>query len=110
MGGLFVDIFVEWIVRMIAKLVNRVRSSSWPQVQGIVTAVRCERAGYGCHLADVHFDYEYQGAEFSGLHEEPFIMHALHRLLSRSSAGKPSACTGEFAGAGEGRVYGKLIS
>ena len=77
MAGWFVDIFVEWIVRMIAKLVHRVQSRSWPHVQAIITAVRCERAGYGCHLADVHFDYEFEGTEFSGLHEEPFLVHDL---------------------------------
>jgi hypothetical protein len=77
MGGWFADILIEWIVRMIAKLVHRLRSLSWPVVDATITSSNCPRAGYGCHVADIHYDYEFAGEAFSGLHEEPFLMHSL---------------------------------
>ncbi|MGA2847791.1 MAG: hypothetical protein ABSE46_02260 [Terracidiphilus sp.] len=74
MGGWFVDIFVEWLVRMIVKIVRRINSRSWPVVETIVTASVYSKAGYGCDTTDLHFDYSFDGQEYSGLHEEPFIM------------------------------------
>jgi len=79
MGGWFLDIWIEWIVRMIAKLIHRMRSRSWPVVDAMITSSDCPRAGYGCHVADIHYDYEFAGEAFSALHEEPFLMHALGR-------------------------------
>ena len=74
MAGWFVDIFIEWLIRMIVKDVRTLKSTSWPVVTATVTSTRCDRAGYGCHLADVHFDYSWDEKGFSGLHEEPFMM------------------------------------
>jgi hypothetical protein len=89
MGGWFADILIEWIVRLIARAVRRVNSMSWPVVDAIVTNARCERAGYGCHVADVHFDYSYQGQDFSGIDEEPFLIHAVGEdYANRFPAGK----------------------
>jgi len=77
MAGWFLDIVIEWLVRMIVKIVRRIKSLSWPVVTGTVTNARCERAAYGCHVADVHFDYTHQENEFSGFHEEPFLSHGV---------------------------------
>jgi hypothetical protein len=77
MGGWFVDIFIEWLVRMIAKIVRRIVSQSWQIVDATVTAAVYNNASYGCDITDLHFDYSFDGQEYSGLHEEPFIMGAL---------------------------------
>jgi hypothetical protein len=76
MGGWYLDIFVEWLVRMVVKIVRRINSHSWPIVGAVVTAAVYSRAGYGCDTTDLHFDYSFEGQDFSGLHEEPFIMGA----------------------------------
>jgi hypothetical protein len=77
MGGWFADIFIEWLVRMIAKIVRRISSQSWPIVDATVTAARYNHASYGCDITDLHFDYSFDGQEYSGLQEQPFIMGAL---------------------------------
>ncbi len=77
MAGLFIDIVIEWIVRMVANTIRRMRSRSWPVVTATVTSSRCEQAGYGCHVADINFDYSFATEDFSGLHKEPFLVHDL---------------------------------
>jgi len=84
MGGWFADIFIEWIVRMVAKIIRRVQSHAWPAVEGIVTNAQCPRAHYGCHVADVHYDYSFEGVEYSTFHEEPFLMHDSGQEWARS--------------------------
>ncbi len=76
MGGWFADIFVEWIVRMSVNDIKLVRSRSWTTVRGVITYSNCSRAGYGCHVADVHYDYPVGGETYSGVHEEPFVSFA----------------------------------
>ena len=77
MAGWFVDIFIEWIVRMVVNSIRRIRSRSWRVATATVTSSRYERAGYGCHVADIHYDYLWAGEDFSGLHHEPFLVHDL---------------------------------
>jgi hypothetical protein len=73
MGGWFVDIFVEWFVRMIVNDIKLVRSRYWTTVKGVITYSNCLRAGYGCHVTDVNYDYSVGGETHSGAHEEPFM-------------------------------------
>lgn len=75
MGGWFADIFIEWIVRMVAKSVRRVQNYAWPVVEGVITNAQCQQAHYGCQVADVHFDYAFESVECSSFHEEPFLLH-----------------------------------
>jgi len=77
MAGWFLDIFIEWLIRMIAKIVRRVNSQSWPVVKATVTSAAYRNAGYGCDTTELHFDYSFDDQEYSGLHEEPFIMGAV---------------------------------
>ena len=76
MAGWFLDIVVEWLVRMVVKIVRRINSRSLPVVTATVTAAVYSKAGYGCDTTDLHFDYSFDGQEYSELHEEPFIMGA----------------------------------
>jgi hypothetical protein len=84
MGGWFADIFIEWIVRMVAKVIRRIQSHRWPVVDGVVTRSLCSRALYGCHVADVHYDYSFEDVEYSAFHEEPFLMHDSGEEWARS--------------------------
>jgi hypothetical protein len=77
MGGLFVDVYVEWLIRMVVNDIRMFRSRSWPVVDGIVFDATCPRALGGCHVADVYYDYTFSGESFSGIHEEPFVAHSL---------------------------------
>lgn len=75
LSGWFVDIIIEWLVRIVANSVRRIRSRSWPVVAATVTNAASPRADYGCHVADIHYDYSMLGETFSGIHEEPFVIH-----------------------------------
>jgi hypothetical protein len=76
MGGWFLDVYVEWFIRMVVNDVRMLRSRSWPVVNGAVFDSACPRANGGCHVADVYYDYSFSGQTFSGIHEEPFVIHS----------------------------------
>jgi hypothetical protein len=77
MAGWFADVLIEWLIRLVVRAVRKLNSMSWPVVDATVTNARCERASYGCHVADVFFDYSFRGQDFSGIHEEPFLIHSV---------------------------------
>jgi hypothetical protein len=53
--------------------VRRIKSLSWPVVHATVTNSVHNRASYGCDTTDIHFDYSFEGQDFSGFHEEPVL-------------------------------------
>jgi hypothetical protein len=75
MGGWFVDIFVEFLFRTVTGLVRRHRSRTWPVASATVTDSTCPRAGYGCHVAEIHYTYDVDGEPYTGTYEKPFISH-----------------------------------
>jgi Protein of unknown function (DUF3592) len=83
MGGWFVDVYVEYLVRTILLLVKRLRTRGWQVTDARVTDSSCLRADYGCHVADAQYDYAIDGAEYSGIHEKPFIFLASGEAYAR---------------------------
>jgi uncharacterized protein DUF3592 len=75
MGGLVLDIYVEYIIRQVALLVRIVRSRNWPVTKASVTASACARAGYGCDVAEVYYKYRVDGELYTGVYEKPFLIH-----------------------------------
>ena len=75
MGGWFVDIFVEYLFRVIVRMFKRRGSDTWPLVKATVTVSDCPNAGYGCDVAEVHYTYRVDGELYTGTNEKPFISH-----------------------------------
>ena len=51
MGGWFVDIFVEYLFRVMTRMIKRRGSGTWPVAKATVTRSGCPRAMYGCDAA-----------------------------------------------------------
>jgi hypothetical protein len=75
MGGWFVDIFVEYLFRVIGRMIKRRGSGTWSVAKATVTSSSCPRAGYGCDVAEVYYTYRVDGELYTGISEKPFIVH-----------------------------------
>jgi hypothetical protein len=75
MGGWFVDIFVEYLFRVIACMIKRRGSGAWPVAQATITSSTCPKAMYGCDVAEVYYTYRVDGELYTGVNEKPFIYH-----------------------------------
>lgn len=75
MVGWYLDIFVEYIVRVFLHVVNLVRSRRWPIVKATVLSADCPRAGYGCTVATVYYEYVVNGEKYGNAFGKPFISH-----------------------------------
>ena len=73
MGGLVIDIVVEFLVRVVMRMVRLFRSSAWPTVTGKVTASTYQKAGYGCDVAEISYKYRVDGELYTGMYVKPFI-------------------------------------
>ena len=75
MGGLVLDIYVEYIFRQVLLLIRAWRSSSWPVTKATVTASDCPATAYGCDVAEVYYKYRVNGEPYTGVYIKPFIVH-----------------------------------
>ncbi len=73
MGGWFVDIFVEYLFRVMTRILKRRGSSAWPVAKATVTSSACPKAMYGCDVAEVCYTYRVDGELYTGINEKPFI-------------------------------------
>ena len=73
MGGLFLDIYIEFIVRVIVRFFRARGSKSWPVVRGKVTATHLKRSGLGCAVAEFAYKYTVEGESYTGSSATPFI-------------------------------------
>jgi hypothetical protein len=75
MGGLVIDIFIEYFYRAITRMIRRRGSGAWLVSKATVTSSSCPRAGYGCNVAEVFYTYRVDGELYTGVNEKPFIVH-----------------------------------
>jgi hypothetical protein len=101
MGGLVLDVWVEWLVRVVMRLVQVLRSNSWPTVSGKVNAADYQKATFGCDLVAILYEYHLDGHVYVGSYKNPFISPLLAEryvarfpngteLVLRVKPGKPS--------------------
>lgn len=102
MGGLVLDVWVEYLVRVVMRLVQVLRSSSWPTVSGKVNAaVYHQQSGLGCNSVEIFYEYHLDGRVYTGSYKNPFIFPVLAEryvarfpngteLVLRAKPGKPS--------------------
>ena len=74
MGGLFADVLVEFLYRVIAGFLSRIRSRRWPAISGSIIRSKYRKAHYGCDLAVVRYKYFVADQRSTAAHKEPFLM------------------------------------
>lgn len=73
MGGLVLDIYVEFLFRVILRFFKARGSTSWPVVKAKVTSTGCRPGGFGCAVADVAYKYRADGELYTGTDANPFV-------------------------------------
>jgi hypothetical protein len=74
MGGLVIDIIVEFLFRTIVNLIRRIGSSEWPVATAIVSnSEKRPYPGLGCTVIVIHYKYRNADLRFEGTHKEPFL-------------------------------------
>jgi len=73
MGGLVLDIFVEFLFRIMARVFNEIRSQTWPVVTATVTGSGYVSADFGCDVAVIRYEYSVAGERYKGVYKEPFL-------------------------------------
>ena len=75
MGGLFIDIYVEYIFRVFFHAVNLLRSRRWPIVKATVLSAECPLATHGCTVVIVYYEYVINGEKYGDWFGKPFVSH-----------------------------------
>lgn len=88
MGGLVLDILIEWLYRRCAHLVLRMRSCKWPATGGIVTRTHQPKKKCACDLAIVHYRYFVAGQKYRAIHKEPFMIARPGSFMRQHPPGK----------------------
>jgi hypothetical protein len=73
MSGLVIDIIVEFLFRIMARIFNEIRSQTWPVVTAKVTGSGYVSADYGCDVAVIRYEYSMAGERYEGVYKKPFI-------------------------------------
>src|SRR5215510_10344856 len=73
MGGLFIDVFVEWFFRVLFHGLNLARSRKWPLTKATVLIADCPLATFGCEVATVYYEYAVNGEKHGDSFGKPFI-------------------------------------
>jgi hypothetical protein len=74
MVGLFLDIVLEYLIRVIGRAIKRRRSRGWPTVSATVASSECPKSS-GCNLAEIIYLYSVNGERYSGTNKKPFLSH-----------------------------------
>lgn len=71
MAGFFLDIIVEYLIRVTGRAIKRRRSREWPTVRATVTSSECPKNS-GCNLAEIVYLYRFNDERYSGTNKKPF--------------------------------------
>ena len=74
MGGLVLDIYVEFIFRVIVRLFKARGAKSWPVIKAEVTGTNYRPGGFGCAVAEITYKYRFQGELYTGTNAKPFVL------------------------------------
>jgi hypothetical protein len=70
MGGFFLDIIVEYLIRAIGRATKRRWSRDWPTTKA--TVVSSNHKTSSCNLTEVVYAYRFNGERYSGMNKKPF--------------------------------------
>ena len=68
------DIYVEYLFRILARLFKTRGKRDWRAVEGTVTNSDCPASAFGCPVAEICYKYVADGELYTGVHEKPFIL------------------------------------
>ena len=80
---MFLDIFVEYLFRVVLRVTKIHGSSTWPVAKATVTSSDCPTSAFGCPVAEIYYTYRVNGELYTGVHEKPFILHSSGELYAR---------------------------
>src|SRR5947209_4644354 len=73
MAGLVIDIFVEWIFRVVIRFFRELGTGNWSVCTAKVTGAFCPKVDYGCDKAEVNYTYRIDGRTYVGTNVKPFV-------------------------------------
>ncbi len=73
MAGWILDIIVEYLVRVVMRIMQLLRSHFWPTVPAKVTNSFYVKAGFGCDLVEIHYKYRADGQSYTGTYKKPWF-------------------------------------
>lgn len=73
MGGLVIDIYVEFLFRILVRSFKARGATTWPVTKAKVTTTSCRPGGFGCAVADVTYKYRSDGDLYAGTDAIPFV-------------------------------------
>ena len=71
MGGFFLDIIVEYLIRVTGRAIKRRRSRGWPTTKATVVSSTYDKTS-SCNLTEVVYTYRSNGEPYSGMDKKPF--------------------------------------
>lgn len=75
LSGWFLDVIVEYLYRVIVRVIRTRGIAHWRTVEATVNGSACPSATYGCHVAEVCYEFRLDGEPYTGIDEKPFIFH-----------------------------------
>jgi len=87
LGGLFVDVFVVYVFKVVANWVRGRGSNKWPSAYATVTATPGRSPGYGGTSIEVVYSYRFKGELYTGIHEEPILFGSAEDYAARFTTG-----------------------
>jgi Protein of unknown function (DUF3592) len=70
----YIDVLIGYAIRSLIRFVRTLRSEKWPVEKGTVLSAVCRPAGSGGPVAEIGYNYIYDGEYYSGMHTKPFLL------------------------------------
>jgi hypothetical protein len=88
MGGFFLYILVEYLIRVTGRAIKRRRSRDWPTTKATVVSATHDKSS-SCDLVEVVYTYRLAGERYSGRNKKPFLFSSNAEIYVRDfSPGK----------------------
>jgi len=71
--GWFLDVIAEYLFRILLRGISLLRSGSWPTVEAAKLSADCQRASYGCTVAEIRYQYTFEQRKYEGVYRKPFL-------------------------------------
>jgi hypothetical protein len=71
--GFYLDVFVEYLIRVVARGIQLLRSRKWPFTLGLVTGSDLRPSGLGCCVVTLKYEYLVDSKIYNGTFKKPFI-------------------------------------
>jgi hypothetical protein len=71
--GRRMDTYIEYIIRVVIRAANLIRSRRWPTLKATVVNADCPEPEHGCTVATLHYEYVVSGDKYGNTFEKPFI-------------------------------------